>query len=366
MKVLLITTHLNIGGISSYLLSLSKGLKAKGHEVYLASSGGEMVEQFKKEGISYIPIPIKTKAEISPKILLSLFQLTKIVREEEIDVIHANTRVTQVLACLLSKSMHKPFVSTCHGFFKKRLFRRLFPCWGKKVIAISESVRDHLIQDFHREEKNIKVIHNGIDIEKFKPQSHKATKSQMKEKLGLKDAPVVGIVARLSDVKGHIYLIEAMKTVLEKVPTAQLLIVGSGKMQNELLNLTASFKIEKSVKFIPSVSDTKEVLSAMDIFVMPSLNEGLGLGLMEAMASGLAVVGSYVGGIKTLIQDGHTGILVRPKQVKELSDAIILLLLDEEKRRCLGNNAQIFIGSNFSIEKMAEETAWVYEVVRDV
>ncbi|MDD5595247.1 MAG: glycosyltransferase family 4 protein [Candidatus Omnitrophica bacterium] len=366
MKVLLITTHLNIGGISSYLLSLSKGLKARGYGVYLASSGGELSEKFKEQGINLIPIPIKTKAEISPKIIISLFKLMKAVKEEEIDVIHANTRVTQVLACLLSKNTHKPFISTCHGFFKKRFFRRLFPCWGRKVIAISESVREHLIQDFRLEEINIKVIHNGIDVERFKSESRNITKSEMKEKLGLKDGPVVGIVARLSDVKGHIYLIEAMKLVLEKAPTAQLLIVGSGKMQNELLNLTASLKIEKSVKFIPSVSDTKEVLSVMDIFVMPSLNEGLGLGLMEAMASGLAVVGSYVGGIKTLIQDGHTGILVRPKEVKELSAAIILLLLDEEKRRCLGDNARIFIGSNFSIEKMAEETAWVYEVVRDV
>ncbi|MDD2752898.1 MAG: glycosyltransferase family 4 protein, partial [Candidatus Omnitrophica bacterium] len=318
-----------------------------------------------KIGVEFIPIPIKTKAEISPKILFSFFKLAKVIREKEIDVIHANTRVTQVLVFLLSANTGQPFISTCHGFFRRRLLRRIFPCWGKKVIAISESVKEHLLHDFHLAEKYITVVHNGIDVEKFKSQSQDATKPQAKENLGLGTGPVVGIVARLSDVKGHIYLIEAMKIVLEKIPQAKLLIVGSGKMQDELIRLTANFKIENSVKFIPSVADTTEVLSAMDVFVMPSLNEGLGLGLMEAMSSGLAVVGSYVGGIKALIQDGHTGLLVRPKEVKELSAAIILLLLDEEKRKSLGKNAQIFISNNFSLEKMAQDTAWIYEVVKN-
>jgi len=366
MNILLLTTHLNIGGISSYLLSLCKGLKAKGHQVYLASSGGELAETFRALGVEFIPIPIKTKAEVHPKILFSFFKLAKLVKVEKIDVIHANTRVTQVLACLLSANTHQPFISTCHGFFKRRFSRRLFPCWGKKVIAISESVKEHLINDFRLEEKYITVVHNGIDVERFMSQSHKVTKSQVKEKLGLKTGPVVGIIARLSDVKGHSYLIEAMKLVLEKIPQAQLLIVGSGKMLDGLSRLTADLEIGESVKFIPSVSDTSEVLPVMDVFVMPSLNEGLGLGLMEAMSCGIAVVGSYVGGIKALIQDGHTGLLVRPKEVKELAEAIILLLRDEEKRRSLGKNAQIFISSNFSIPKMADETAWVYEVVRNV
>lgn len=359
MNILLLTTHLNIGGISSYLLTLAKGLKKRGHNVYIASSQGELLDKFNKEGITFISIPIKTKAEINPKILISALKLLDIIKKENIDIIHAHTRVTQVLACLLKKIAHKPFVSTCHGFFKKRLFRRLLPCWGTKIIAISEQVKEHLVRDFGVEPDNIRIVHNGIDVERFRLKTPDY-RLQTKRGLGLGDGPVVGIVARLSDVKGHIYLIQAMRRVLEDIPKAQLLIVGSGKMQNELINLTKNLRIQEKVKFIPSVAETKDVLLAMDIFVMPSLKEGLGLALMEAMAVGLAVVGSSVGGIKTLIQDEYNGLLVEPANVDALRDAILELLQQPQKRTFLGNNARLFIQQNFSDGNMAEDTERVY------
>lgn len=131
-------------------------------------------------------------------------------------------------------------------------------------------------------------------------------------------------------------------------------------MKEGLLRLVKSLGIEKSVFFIPEVDDTKDVLSVMDLFVMPSLKEGLGLSLMEAMASGLCVIGTDVGGIKSLIRDGYTGLLVRPKDTEQLSRAILELLGDEQKRKYLGQNAQTFISQNFSLEKMIRETEEVY------
>jgi glycosyltransferase involved in cell wall biosynthesis len=250
--------------------------------VYIASSGGALLSRFTAEGIIYIPIPIRTKQEVSLKILFSMFKLSGFIKQNNINLAHSNSRTTQVLACLLQRRLGIPHISTCHGFFKKKFFRKIFPCWGKKVIAISESVKEHLIKDFRVDEKNIVIIHNGIDIERFR-EPRTEDRGPRKKNLGLGDGPVVGIVARLSDVKGHIYLIEAMAQVLKNIPDAQLLIVGDGKMKQELLSLTLRLGIEKSVFFIPSVLDTQEVLSLMDIFVMPSLKEGLGLALMEAM-----------------------------------------------------------------------------------
>jgi len=359
MNILYLTNHLNIGGISSYVLTLAKGLKAKGHNIYIASGPGELIEQFKREGINYIPIPIKTKAEIGPKVLISLMMLENFMKEKKIDIIHANTRVTQVLACLFQKRTKRPFISTCHGFFKKRLLRRIFPCWGLRVIAISEQVKEHLIKDFKVDEKNITVIHNGVDVEKF-GRRKKEEGRRKKEELGLGSGPVVGIIARLSDVKGHVYLIEAMKSVLQDVPNAQLLIVGEGKMKNKLARLIAKLAIDRNVVFLPSVRDTASVLSIMDIFVMPSIEEGLGLSLMEAMAAGVAVIGSDVGGIKSLIMDGENGLLVKPKDALGIQEAILGLLKDEQKREFLGKNARIFIAQNFSQEKMLLQTEGVY------
>ncbi|MCX5703871.1 MAG: glycosyltransferase family 4 protein, partial [Candidatus Omnitrophica bacterium] len=198
-----------------------------------------------------------------------------------------------------------------------------------------------------------------IDIHKRNTQ-YALRNTEVKKKLGLGDGPVVGIVARLSDVKGHIYLIQAMKLVLENVPDAQLLIVGDGNLRRELVNLTARLEMEENVFFKPSVLDTQEVLSIMDVFVMPSLKEGLGLALMEAMARGLAVIGSDIGGIRSLIKDGANGLLVRPADVAGLTSAILELLRNPDRANSFGEAAQKFINENFSQEKMIRETEEVY------
>lgn len=359
MNILYLTNHLNIGGITSYLLSLTEGMKKRGHNVYIASSGGELLLRFTGAGVTYLPLPIKTKSEISYKVLVSKFKLIKYIKEKNIDIIHANTRVTQVLGFLVQRSCGVPYVSTCHGFFKKRLFRRAFPCWGKKTIAISEAVKEHLIRDFKVREQDIRVIHNGIDIEKFQIPDSKS-QTDAKKKLGLGEGPVIGIIARLSEEKGHTYLIKAMRGVVNNFGQAQLLIAGEGRTKKDLETLVRGEGLGKNVFFLPSVMDTREVLSCLDVFVLPSLKEGLGLSLMEAMASGLAVIGSDVGGIKSLIQHGHNGLKVQPASSAGLSSAISQLLRDPDKAKSLGENARMFISRNFAADKMVLETERVY------
>lgn len=373
MNILYLTTHLNIGGINSYLLTLTAGLKSKGHNVYIASSGGETAMRFTKQGIILITIPIKTKSEISPKILLSFFKLLPVIKKENIDIIHCNSRVTQVLGCLLSFFSRPPFVSTCHGFFKTRFSRKIFPCWGKRVIAISRQVKEHLMRDFKIQEKDIVVINNGVDVNKPNDEGRetmdegretmderRGMRDKIKKRFNLKDGPVVGIIGRLSDVKGHIYLIEAMKEVIEKMPHAQLFIAGEGRMRDKIISLIKNLNIEKQVVIIPLIMDTAAVLPAIDVFVMPSLKEGLGLSLMEAMAAGLAVIGSDVGGIKSLIQHNRTGLLVQPADSEGLSKAILELLDNSQQRKSLGDNAREFIARNFSAEQMVNLTEKMY------
>ncbi len=359
MNILYLTNHLNIGGITSYVFTLARGMKERGHNIYIGSSGGELLPKFKEAGIIYVPLPIKTKSELSPKILISMYKLSHALKRYRIEIIHSNSRTTQVLAYVLAKYKNFRHVTTCHGFFKRRITRRVFGTWGERIIAVSQPVKEHLVKDFGVNDKNITLIYNGIDVARFKNQQAKL-KSEIKKSLGLADMPVIGIVGRLSDVKGHSYLIEAMQKVLEKIPQARLVVVGEGKIKERLVSLSRRLRIEKSILFIPSVKDTSEILSIMDVFVMPSLKEGLGLALMEAMAAGLAVVGSDVGGIKDLVRDGQTGLLVKPADACGLASAITGLLEDSEKRSSLGREAQIFIGQNFTQEKMIAETENVY------
>jgi len=228
-----------------------------------------------------------------------------------------------------------------------------------KVIAISESVKEHLVKDFKVEDKKIAVIHHGIDVTRYRLAGSEYQAKRKKE-LGLSTGPVIGIVARLSAVKGHTYLIEAMKAVLEKVPGAQLLMVGEGDEQENLVRLINRLKLERNIFLITSTMDTAEILSIMDIFVLPSLKEGLGLSLMEAMAAGLAVIGSDVGGIRNLIQDGSSGLLVRPQDSVGLAATILELLQNPGKVTALGRQAQISIQKNFSPDKMILDTERLY------
>jgi glycosyltransferase involved in cell wall biosynthesis len=355
VKILYLTNHLNIGGITSYVLTLASGMKKRGHDIHVASSGGELLGSLMEKDIAYLPIPIKTKSEISYKVLLSRLRLSAYLKEKEIDIVHANTRVTQVLGCITGK----PYISTCHGFFQNRLSRRLFPCWGRRVIAISEPVKEHLVRDLGARQEDITVIHNGIDVDRF-GKCGQGAGPELKKKMGLKDGPVVGIIARLSEEKGHIYLIEAMRDVIARIPAAQLLIVGEGKKKEKLTELVKEKGLDKSVLFIPAVMDTREALSVMDIFVLPSLKEGLGLALMEAMASGVAVIGSDVGGIRSLIKDQDTGLLFAAGDSGGLAEAISELLWNPDKAKILGTNARSFIDRDFSQEKMVIETERVY------
>jgi len=360
MNILFLANHLNTGGITSYITNLSTGLKKRGHNLFIASSGGELFGTLKDAGIFCWYVPMNTKNEFSLKIARSAFRLSKRIKSNHIDIVHSNSRTTQVLGCILKRFNNVRHIFTCHGFFKRRLSRRIFPCWSDEVIAISAQVQEHLINDFRLSKERISLICNGIDTERFTPVSFN-NKKEAKISLGLSSNPVIGILARLSDVKGHKYLIEAMKEVLLVYPNAQLLIAGEGRMEIGLKRLARDLNINRSVHFVSNAIDTRKIISALDLFVLPSLQEGLGLALMEAMSMGLAVVGSAVGGIKTLIQDRHNGLLVRPGDSLAIAQAITSLISDPDLALNLGENARKYIIKEFSLEKMILGTERVYQ-----
>lgn len=360
MNILLLTTHLNYGGITSYLLSLAKGLKVRRHNVLIASSGGAAEGDFSRFGIRCITIPIRTKCEVSPKILLSFLALKKLLKNSNIDIIHAQTRVSQVLGIFLAKSLNCSYVTTCHGFFKNRLSRRIFPAWGKNVIAISQAVADNLERDFSLDRKNVTVIHNGIDYDKFIIRDN-PDKIDIKNSLNLpKDVPMVGMVARLSEVKGHSFFIQAIPLILEKFPKSSFLIVGGGRLKAKLLEQVTKLKISNSVFFIPTQPDTSRVLAIMDCLVCPSLQEGLGLSIVEAQAAGVPVAAFAIGGIPSLIEHEKTGLLVKCQDPKALAEAVIRILSDIALADSIRSRAKENIKQKFNVERMVEDTLKVY------
>ena len=360
MNILFVSTHLNAGGITSYLFTMAKGLARRGHHVHVATSGGNMEEEFSSVGVKLLTLNIRTKSELDPRIYFALFPLARYIRENNIDLIHAQTRITQVMGVWLKKMTGVPFISTCHGFFKTRLSRRFLPCWGDAVIAISKAVEEHLKHDFKVAGEKVFLVESGIDLQEFSLIDEGARKER-RARFHLGDDPVVGIVARLSDVKGQDILVEAMSKVVPHIPSAKLLLVGEGKMEGALRDKVRRLNLSDHVRFFSIVDKTYEMLALFDIFAMPSRQEGLGLSIMEAQAAGLPVVASRVGGIPSLIEDGKTGVLVEPENPEELAVAIIRLFQDRARMKAIGIAGREFIEETFSADKMLDKVIKLYQ-----
>jgi len=361
MRILHITTHLDKGGIASYIYSLAMALKKEGHSVEVASSGGQLRDSFIEHGIRCVDIPIRTKKEISPSVALSYFALKKYLKNNRVDVMHAHTRVTQVLGCFLSRRLQIPLVTTCHGFFKPRWHRRVFPCWGEKVIAISSQVKNHLIHDFKVSPSRIYLVHNGIDLKKTREYSGEQI-DNIKKEIGIPEGCiVVGTVGRFSSVKGFEYLIEAAREVLKNNPNMVFVIMGQGKEEENLKKLAKDSHLEGKVIFFKPIRDSFEYLPVLDIFVMPSIQEGLGISILEAQSQNIPVIASNVGGISDIISDNVTGLLIPPRDPSEIAKAIIRLSKDKDLCQTMRVNAFNQLKKEFSLEKMVERTKEVYE-----
>lgn len=353
MNILILSTHFNYGGISRYILNLAQGLKQRGHKVYAASGGGEWTPKLKNLGVEHKIIPIKTKAIASPKVLLSGLGLLKVIREKRIQIVHANTRVTQCLACLLYQWGHIPYVSSFHGFYNGTFLRRLFKLSGLNTIAVSYAVRRYLIETLGIKEEKITVVHNGIDRREF------SARRRTKDEAGFSSKDfLVGILGRISEEKGHFLAVEAIKDISSKYDNIFLLVNGKGKLESALKNKITKLSLENKIKFL--TWEGGQFLDILDTLIIPSQKEGFGYTIIEAFAKGVPVIGYNTGGIAEIIKHGETGLLFYQYRAAALTEMLEKMFRQEDLRKKLSRQSQESL-DGFSLEKMAEATEKVYE-----
>jgi len=366
MKILLLTTHLNIGGIGTYTTSLAKALKAKGEDVVVASGGGVLVPELTQGGVSHIKIDILTKSELSPKVFRAIFEIRRIVRKLDIDIIHAQTRVSQVIGFFASGLCRRRVVTTCHGFFRRNIGRTLFPSWGDRVIAISEAVKEHLEKDFRVDRRKISLIYNGIDARKFIRDLRDEEKDRLKDRFGIrKDCSIIGTIARFTPDKGHDVLLYALYEILKQKPDVQLVFVGDGTERSRIMEEVERLNLTGHVIFVESQVNTANILSIMDVFMFtPRRKEGLGIAILEALAAGKPVVATNVGGISSIVKDGVNGFLVRPSRPDLLVEPTLKLLKDKGIYRDMSHAGREIVIEKFSINGMADRVHALYREIR--
>lgn len=237
------------------------------------------------------------------------------------------------------------------------------------LVGVSRDVADSLAKEFRLERGRIIAIENGVDMHDFETSDPKL-RAEVRLELGIPlGAKVIGTIGNLKRVKNHEYLVAAFRSILNDVPNARLLLVGKGfagdedNTETELRHYVECHQLGDKVSFLGYRADVARILSATDVFCLPSLREGLPISLIEAMATGLAVVATDVQGTRELVRDGMNGLLVPLDAVAALGGALKRILLDRAFREQLGRRAQVWVGERYSMancvrryERLIEET----------
>jgi len=341
MKVLyLMTEPFGYGGVQSDMLALGEDLTAKSHRVYVATSPGVLLDELIEKGVHYVDIDFHFSSPI--KFIKAAFALRKFIAKEKIDVLAPQSvRTTMVSFCALRlipffyrvKATGKrcPIITTIHNIHNPVHFKYaghiLRTCCDYTIFE-SHYERDRLLASGLKPE-NSSVVHSGIDTDRFKPlePQHDLAGSFNIDKTTHK---VFGIVARLSEEKGHCYLLEAFKLVLQQEPNARLLIVGDGPLMDDLVAQQRKLGLESEVTFTGAQRNIPEYLSIFDVFVLASTRESFPLAAREAMAAGRAVIAPNIGGCPEVVDDGNTGFLFESANVQDLTDKMLLMLNDDQ------------------------------------
>jgi glycosyltransferase involved in cell wall biosynthesis/protein-tyrosine-phosphatase len=303
-----------------------------------------------------------------------LLSLTRFLIERRIDLVHTHRYKDTVLGAVAAKLAGVPrVVRTMHGLREpmtgwnrvkfgayQALDNMMLRGCADRVIAVSNRMAGTLIANGFTSSR-VTTIHNGIDPGTVVPSR---SANDMKRELGVHDASIViGTAGRLSAVKGHDTFIRAVRQVLDQEPHARFVIAGDGPLDDDLRSLAAQLGVDRACVFAGARGDINNLLAALDVFVLPSLNEGLPMAVLEAMAAGKPVVVSRVGGLPEVIQHGASGLLVPPGDAHALARACVDLARDREWASRIGAAGQRVVEEEFSHHRSGAAVADLYVAI---
>lgn len=349
-----------VGGAESMLVNLINRLdKKKFHPVVCLLKDDEwLYKELIKNNVDVVVIPLK-KA-YNP---IWIYKALRFVRKRNIHLIHAHEFLMNVYGTAVGKLAQIPVITTVHGksyYWEKkhRAYAYKFTAKFSKMITVSEELKHFLKEKIGIDYKNLQTIYNGIDLARFNSHSDCL---QKREELNIdKRTKIVGAVGNLYPVKGHTYFLKAAAEILETESDVIFLIIGRGYLAEQLKQEAKDLGIYDYVRFLGFRSDVPELLKIMDIYVSSSLSECLSLSILEAMASGLPVVATNVGGNSEIIADGENGFLVESEDPNRLADRVLYLIKNDRIAKNIGERGRERIREKFDLKVMIKSYEELY------
>ena len=368
MKILMATMGMDIGGAETHIVELSKELTHQGHQVVIVSNGGVYVPEVEAAGIRHYEAPLNRRSFSS--MCQAQAVLRRVIQAEKPDVVHAHARIPAFLCGRLQKSLGFAFVTSCHGVYQVSGVLRLLSNWGERTLAVSDDIRDYLVEQYHIPPEHITLTINGIDTEKFSPG---ISGRPIRRELALGDGPVIAHVSRLDreTVTAARQLVDIAPALAQEYPGLSILIVGGGTAFDELKAQaeTANQAIGRTCLVLTGPrTDVNELVAAGDLFV------GVSRAALEAMAAGKPVILSGA--------QGHTGLFTPdlldkavdtnfccrtdPVATQEQlrNDVRTALALSPGKKEELGEYGRSVVQKLYSVHRMAADCLSVYDQVR--
>ena len=351
LKVLLLTGRLEVRGSSRQTLTLARHLTAHQVEALIACADASVLpkserrrQQVREYG--YLDSPLAGR--------IAEWLLATEIRNDPPDLIHVQQRSMLPIGRRLAHRLQRPYIASIHDYLGPRETLRFEWRWCRMLTAVSQSVKDELVRVAGIPAERIVVIHSGVDTNQA---------MAVGEILEPHRAPVIGTAGPLEAAKGLRYFVDAIPPVLAAHPRAEFLIAGAGPEEHNLRRQVRDLGVVEHVTFVSNVLELGSSLAAMDIFVLPSLRQGLGTIMLEAMLRGRPVIATNAGGVYSVVEEGRTGLLIPPRDSAQLADRINELLDDPLRARAIGHAAREMVRDEFPVDRMVEQTASLYREV---
>lgn len=365
-KILLSLMQLNIGGAETHVVELAKELKRKGYVPIVTSNGGVYVDELEAFGIKHYVVPLQNKNPLN--VIKAKRLLEKIIKDEKIDIVHSHARIPSFILGILHKKMKFPFVTTAHWVFTTKYGLKYITNWGEKCVAVSDDIKNYLMDNYQIPAGDIQVTINGIDTDKFSPETDC---SDIRAEFGIDEGDfVISYVSRMDESRSLAakQLIEVVPKLSAEIPNLKVIIVGSGddfenvKVLTEAANKKAGREV---IKLAGGRTDINKFAGVCDLFV------GVSRAALEAMAAEKAVVIAGNEGYTGLFDEDMLDVGIATnfccrgcrESTGELiyEDIMKFFRMSGDEKQRLGEYGRELIKREYSVSRMAQDSITVYD-----